>query len=193
MAIRGFNGIQTIGAASQPLFGTTISAVTSFIPDQYSGDTTPGSNQSLFTCTLASAVGFRKGDIVVVGPKANFVYQGALDVGFVYAVNVGTGVVTIQGLSNPHIATEYVLLHADVAQVFIEPVVTTGKLYVGSYSTVAAGDASVFDVIPVYGGTGAMPYYHQTVSGDRFNPFKTSEYWLNGTSTDTFIARFMEF
>ena len=193
MAIRGFTGIQTIGAASQPLFGTTISAVASFIPDQYSGNTTPGSNQSLFTCTLAVGAGFRKGDTVVVGPKANFVYQGVLDVGFIQAINTGTGVATIQGLSNAHAVGEYILLHEDAAQVFIEPRVNTGLLYIGSYSTVASNDASVFDVIPIWTGAGTMPYYHQSVSGDRFNPFKTSEYWLSGTANDTFIARFSGF
>ena len=178
MAIRGFTGIQTIGAASQPLFGTTISAVASFIPDQYSGNTTPGSNQSLFTCTLAVGAGFRKGDI---------------DIGMILSINTGTGVTTIQGLNNTHAAGEYVLLHEDAAQVLIEPRVNTGLIYIGSYSTVASNDASVFDVIPIWTGAGTMPYYHQSVSGDRFNPFKTSEYWLSGTNTDTYIARFSGF
>jgi len=180
-------------SASQPLFGTTISAVASFVPDQFSGNTIPGSNPSMFYCTLTSGVGFRKGDAVVIGPKASFVFQGALDRGTIFAINTGTGVVQIEGLSNPHVATEYVLLDEDTAQVFVEPRVNTAILYLGSYETVAAADASTSDVLPIYAGTGAMPYYHQSVSGDRFNPFKTSEFWINGTSGDTFIARFAQF
>jgi hypothetical protein len=193
MAIRSFTGIQTMGAASQPLFGTTISSVASFIPDQYSGNTVPGSNPSMSQFTLASGVGFRKGDSVVIGPKANFVYQGVLDRGTIFSVNTGTGVVQVEGLSNAHASGEYFLLDEDAAQVFVEPRVTTGILYLGSYSTVSSSDASTFDAIPIYAGTGAMPYYHQSISGDRFDPYKTSEFWVNGTNTDTFIARFAQF
>lgn len=194
MAIRTFAGIQTVGAASQPVFGTTISAFASFVLDQQSGKVGPGNNDTISYLTLTSGLGFMKGDRVAVGVKAKFVTPavvGDLDMGTIIAINNSTGVCQIQGLLKQHIVGDYVVL-ADAAQaVYIIPRVTTGLLYVGTDSSVAAGDPSVFDVIPVYSGTGAVPYYHLSEGGVNVNLYNLNQYWVAGTSSDTFYARYV--
>lgn len=194
MAIRTFAGIQTMGAASQPVFGTTISAVAGFAPDQWTGKVGPGNNDPIFYCTLTSGLGFLKGDRVVIGPKANFITPaaiGGLDVGLIIAINNSTGVAQIQGLQKTHPTGEYVLL-ADAAQtVYIIPRVTTGLLYVGTDNTVASADPSVFDVLPIYNGTGVVPFWHESKGGTGMNAYNLNQYWINGTSGDTFYARYV--
>ena len=192
--IRSF-GVQSMAAsASQPVFGTTMSAAGVLIPDQYSGNTNPGSNQSLSYLTLTSVTGFRVGDLVVVGPKASFsapvLLTAPLDAGTIK--NIAGSVVTVQGLISTHASGEYVLLNEEAAFVYVEPRVNTALLYLGTASTVASGDASTFDVLPIWTGAGTMPYYHQSSASDRTNPYKTSEFWVNGASGDTFIARYTQ-
>jgi len=192
--IRSF-GVQTMAAAaSQPVFGTTMSAAGVLIPDQYSGNTNPGSNQSLSYLTLTSVTGFRVGDLVVVGPKASFsapvLLTAPLDTGTIK--KIAGSVVTVQGLISSHASGEYVLLNEEAAFVYVIPRVNTALLYLGTASTVAVADASTFDVLPIYTGSGAVPYYHQSSASDRTNPYKTSEFWINGAQNDTFIARYTQ-
>jgi len=186
--IRPFNGIQTIGAASQPVFGTTMNGAGAMATDQHTLLTNPASQDSQTVLPVASTVGFRKGDRVLVGPKANFVYQGALDQGFIFSINPGVSI-TVQGLTIAHASGEYVVMDEDVAQVEIRGVANTAIIYIGNASTVAAADPSVFDVIDAQVTASQPTYWHYPPVVGAGATYKTSEYWVAGTATDKFVAR----
>jgi hypothetical protein len=201
--IRSF-GIQAIASsgASQPLFGTTLAAAGALSPDQFSGNTAPGSNQSLSYLPVNSSVGFRPGDHVAVGPKSYFVVPtygstpnyGLLDTGIIKEILSGSpdDTIVVQGLQNAHASGEYLVLNEPANIVKIIPRITTGILYIGNEETVSSTDRSVIDAIPIYGGTGAVPYFHESKVGSGANPFQTVEYWLRGTAADTFLAYWTE-
>ncbi len=74
----------------------------------------------------------------------------------------------------------------------ITPVTSTAVMYIGNASTVSATDSSTFDVIGKNAVTVEPTYWHfspPTGLGDSYN---TSEFWLNGTAGDTFVARFTQ-
>lgn len=201
--IRSF-GIQTIASsgASQSLFGTVLSAADTLSPDQFSGNTKPGSNPSLSYLPVVSSLGFRPGDHVAIGPKADFVVPtygsspnfGSLDTGIIKQVIQGSpnDFIVVQNLTVLHASGEYLVLNEPANIVKIVPRITTGLLYIGNEETVSSSDRSVIDVIPIYSGAGAVPYFHESKVGDRANSFNLVEYWLRGTATDTFIAYWTE-
>lgn len=188
--IRPFGGIQTIGAASQPVFGTTMNGAGSILMDQHTLNTSPGSQDSVSVLPLASTVGFWNGARVAVGPKGNFVFGGSLDSGLIIKVTDGVSI-TVQGLLKAHGSGEYVVLNEAASSVNILSLSTANPMYIGSASTVAVGDPSTFDVIDKISGAGAeQTYWHYsppTGVGDSYN---TMDYWIQGTQNDTFIARF---
>jgi hypothetical protein len=197
--LRSF-GIQTIGSSSQPCFGTTIEAVDSFVVDQFTGNTVPGSNESLSYFQVADVSGFEKGDSVAVGPKTSFEYPTAgslpafIDCGTVYAIIAGSpySILVIQALKNAHASGEYILLNNDAAIVTVIPVSLSAAAYLGTKSTVSSSDISTFDRLPAYAGTG-IPYVSEIRSGSQFSPLKTSDWWVTGEQDDTFLARWAEF
>jgi len=192
MAIRPFGGIQTMGAASQPVFGSTLTADSTLHPDQFSGNVLPGSNPSLSYLTVASVLGFRIGDIVVVGLKASFIVPAVantLDTGNITAIDPVGKILTIQGLLRSHANGEYVVLNEAAASVVIVGVTATHVWYLGNASTVAANDPSVFDVIPGL-ASGQPTYWHKSETTGQSNSYNTSEFWITGTQNDTFCARF---
>lgn len=187
--IRAFLGVQSVGAASQPVFGTTLNGAGAMLLDQHTLNTSPGSQDSQTVLPVTSTVGFRKGDRVTVGPKANFVFAGFQDQGAIFAINPGVSI-TVQGLLIPHATGEYLLLDEDVAQVRILPIVgNVGAIYLGNASTVAAADPSVFDVIAPPAAATQPTYWHETPTVGSGAIYKTSEYWLAGTAADKFVAR----
>jgi hypothetical protein len=201
--IRSF-GIQTIAStgASQPLFGSTLAAAGVLTPDQFSGNTKPGSNPSLSTFAVTSSLGFRPGDHVGVAPKADFVAPtygsspnyGNVDCGIIKSVTLGSpnDFIVVQGLQNQHASGEYFVLNEQANIVKIVPRINAGLLYIGNESTVSSSDRSVVDVIPIYTGSGAVPYFHESKVGDRADSFNLIEYWLRGTAGDSFVAYWTE-
>jgi len=192
--IRAFGGIQTVGAAAQPVFGTTITAVGGFAPDQFTGKIGPGNNDVISSYTVNSVIGFLKGDRVVLGTGSKFVTPaviGDLGNGTIIGIDTTNKILTIQGLVKQFAVNDFVVL-AEVAQaVYITPRITTGLTYIGTDETVASTDPSVFDVIPIFAGTG-VPYVGRYESGMNGNPFNLNQFWLKGTNTDTFFARFQQ-
>ena len=192
MAIRPFGGIQTMGAASQPVFGTTLTADSTLHPDQFSGNVLPGSNPSLSYLTLASVTGFLLKDYIIVGAKGDFIVPSAankLDVGQITAIDSVNKILTVQGLLRTHASGEYVLLNEAAAEVVIVGVAATHVWYLGNSSTVAANDPSVFDVIAAL-ASGQPTYWHHSYPTGQSNSFNTSEFWILMTQNDTFCARF---
>ena len=183
-------GVQTIGAASQPVFGTTLSAASTLMPDMFSGGTGPASQPSISKLTLTSVKGFIPGLRIAVAPKNHFIAPpgGYQDCGTI--LSIAGSVLTVQGLTAAHPSGDYVVICEVAADVEIIPVVTSGPIYVGTYSTVSATDSSVFDVIPQLAGD--LTYWHQSRSGVGANQYGTNEFWVFGTQNDTFVARFSQ-
>ena len=195
MIIRPFLGVQTIGAASQPVFGTTLSAASTLVTDQFANQylsQASSANPSVSKVTLGSVSGFKTGDRVLIAPKASFVDGGTRDGGTILSIDTVHNTMVVQGLLTVHANGDYIVINNDAAQVWVIPVALTGVAYLGVFETVASNDPSVFDRLPIYNGTG-VPYVHRDVSGSAFSPFSLSEYWIQGTNTDTFIAGWAEF
>ena len=199
MAIRPFGGVQSIGASAAPVFGTTLTAAFTPRPDPFSGNLNPGSNQTQGQLAVTSTTGFNVGDRILVGAAAAFnpgLATTLADLGVIKQVVSGT-VLLVQGLLNAHAANEYVVLNEEVAHVAIAPVGgTAGNLmYIGNAPTVAAGDASVFDVltVPATGASGVGPnYIHNSPAVGGAQPYQTVTYWIAGTAADKFVARFTQ-
>jgi hypothetical protein len=185
--IRPYKGVQALGAASQPVFGTTMNGAGVMTKDPYTQNTLPGSNPSSTVLPVVSVVGMKTGDHVLVGLKAAFVSGGALDLGIIQSINTVTPSITVSGLQSAHASGEYVVVNEDAMKVWVEPVTSTNPMYLGNASTVAAADPSVFWVVNL--PTGANPYLSAT---DLADTLKTSEFWIDGTSGDTFVAGFMQ-
>lgn len=181
--IRPFAGVQTVGAASQPLFGTTMNGAGTMQKDPHTNNVNPGSQDSYSILPVASTKGFEVGDRVLIGPKANFVFRGTLDQGTVIGVAAGVSL-TVKGLISTHASGEYVVLNEDAVAVFLYPATMTAGYYLGTDSTVAAGDASVF-----FAGATGQPYSSLAAIADTQ---KTSQYWINATPADTFIASYTQ-
>lgn len=179
--IRPFAGVQTIGAASQPVFGTTMNGAGVMTMDPHTLRTNPASQASSTVLPLTSTKGFRVGDRVLVGPKANFVFQGSLDQGTVDAVVAGTSI-TVLGLLIAHASGEYVVLNEDAMTVSITSGTMAGVYYLGTDSTVSSTDASVFAAKNPGSDYNSPPGIADTQ--------KTAEYWIFGTAADTFTASF---
>lgn len=190
--IRSWQGIQAIGAASQPVFGTTTTAAVKFAVDRYTGTNTPGTTTPAILIAVTSSTGFQVDDRVQVGPKTNFTAanRGNLDHGTVASIPDSTHI-TVQGLLQNHASGDYVVLDESASFVLVLPVATAAVMYLGTDETVAAGDASVFDVLAKLSGAGAeATYWHQSLPTGRADSYQTSQYWIAGTAADTFVARF---
>lgn len=184
MAIRTFAGVQAIGAASQPVFGTTMNGDGILTPDPHTLKTGPASQASSTKIPVVSTKGFRVGDRVLVAPKANFVFQGSRDQGTVDLVDPGGAFLIVLGLLIPHATGEYVVLNEDAMTVRVQPVAMAVGYYLGTDSTVAAADQSVFSV----GSPGQIYDSPPTIA----DTLKTSEFWISGTAADTFVASYMQ-
>lgn len=182
MATRPYAGVQAIGAASQPVFGTTLTAAS-----------VASSSGAPIAVTVTSTAGIKQNDRVLMGAKANFTSANAalLDQGTVASVVDGTHL-TIQGLAQNHASTDYLVLNEEASFVAIVPVANTAVMYLGNASTVAAADASVFDVIAKVTVAGEPTYWHTSPTTGLGDSYQTSEYWIAGTAADTFVARFTQ-
>lgn len=196
MAIRSFAGVQALAGTAQPVFGTTATAAFQPPPDQFAGGNGPGTNQTQVSIPVTSSSGFEPGDQVAIGPAAAF-HQGSTtvanraDVGTIKSIPDSTHIV-VQGLTKGHASGEFVVLNEIVGNVHIIPVVTTAVAYIGTSSTVAAADASVIDVLPIVAAGAAPGYVHDSESIGGSQPMTTTSYWIIGTATNTFLARFTQ-
>jgi hypothetical protein len=188
MPIIPFAGAQTIATTgtAQPVFGTKMNGAGQLAPDPFSGKTGPGSNPSQSILPVASIVGFAKNHRVLVGPIG-----GPYDQGSIFALNAVGPTMTVQGLQKAHASGEVVILNEDVSQVTIIPVAgNAGSLYVGNASTVSATDSSLFDIMGPETNPGQPTYWHNPPSLGAGGGYKTSEYWIEGTAGDKFMARY---
>lgn len=189
--IRPYGGVQTIGGSSQPVFGTTLSAASTASVDRFTGTNRPGTTTPPITLTVASTVGMVQDDHVAVGPKASFTtaLRGTLDHGVIASIVDATHI-TVQGLTQNHASGEYVVLDEVASLVQVTPVGNTGIIYLGTDSTVSPTDGSVFDAIPI--GASVLTYWHLSPTTDNSDSYQTSQYWVDGTSDDKFVARFQQ-
>lgn len=189
--IRPFAGVQTVAAASQPVFGTTLTAAT-VSPAQTTAGNRPPASAPAQTIAVTSTAGFVQNDRVLVGPKASFTaaLRSTLDEGTVTAI-VDSTHMKVVGLTQNHASTDYVVLDEPASFVSIVPVAASAFMYIGTDSTVSSTDTSTFDVIGKLGGTAVEPtYWSVSPTTGKADSYQTSQYWLDGTAADTFVARF---
>lgn len=198
MSMRPFAGAQTITGSVQPVFGTAVTAAVTPPPDQFSGNLTPGSNETQCNLTVTSTKGFLPGDRISVGPTAGFVpglvaTASIPDQGMVKSITSAT-VMVVQGLKNTHAATgEWCVLNEDAGNVHIRPIVTTAAVYIGDSSTVSSSDKSLLDILPINAAAGTGPVYVFDAEAIGLSqPFQTSAFWMIGTANDTVLARFTQ-
>lgn len=189
--IRPYGGITTIGGSSQPVFGTTLSAASTASVDRFTGTNRPGTTTPPITLTVASTVGLLQNDQILVGPKANFTAanRNLLDQGLIASVVDATHI-TVINLTQNHASGEYLVLDEDASLVQVTPVGNTGIIYLGTDSTVSPTDGSVFDAIPI--GASVLTYWHLSPTTGNSDSYQTSQYWVDGTSADKFVARFQQ-
>lgn len=190
--IRPFKGIQAMGSAAMPVFGTTLAAAVVPSFDQHTGTNKPGTSPPPVTIVVGSTVGFNQGDSIQVGLTANFTTanRGLLDHGVIAAIVDATHM-KVTGLLQTHAATgEWVVLDEVASFVQITPVATAADFYIGTDSTVAVADPYVFDVIGAVATTVEPVYSHISPTTGRADSYQTSQYWINGASAATFVARF---
>ena len=195
MGMRSFAGIITLTGSAQPLFGVALTAAATPPPDQFSGNLNPGSNETQVTLVVTSTDGFRAGDVVAVGPTATFkpgITTSIPDRGMVKSITDATHMV-VQGLQHSHAASgEWVVLNNVAGNVHCRPVVTTAAVYIGNASTVAAGDPSVIDVLPIVASGAGPAYVFDAESIGISQPFNLAEFWMVGTAADTVLPRWTE-
>ena len=195
MGMRPFAGVQALAGTAQPVFGTASTAAFTPSVDPFSNKLGPGSNQTQVTVAVTSTKGFLPGKVVAVGPGSAFNPSATspvqLDIGVVKKIIDSTHLV-IQGLQNAHASGDWVVLNDTVGNVHIRPVVTTAAAYIGDASTVAAGDQSVMDVLPIVAAGAAPGYVFDAESIGQSQPFNLSQFWIIGTAADTFVARYTE-
>lgn len=192
--IRPFQGVATIGAASQPVFGTALTAAITPTVDPFTGTNKPGTNPPPVTISVTSTVGFLVDDSIQIGLKANFTTanRSKLDHGVISAILSATQM-QVKGLLQSHAGSgEYVVLDEVASAVHIIPVNTTAQMFIGTDSTVSGTDLFVFDAISKSASTVQPTYWHDSLPTDNSDTFQTSQYWLSGTQNDTFLARFTQ-
>jgi hypothetical protein len=190
--IRSFKGVQAIGAASQPVFGTTLAAAATYSVDRYTGTNRPGTTTPPIPIVVGSTVGFKQNDNILVGLKENFTTanRALLDQGTIASIVDGTHM-TVIGLTQNHAATgEYVVLDEVASYVQVQGVSLAGDAYLGTDSTVASNDPYVFDVLPILTPPAEQTYWHVSPTTGKADSYQTSQYWIAGTASDTFLARF---
>ena len=192
--IRPWNGVQTLGSAAQPVFGTALTAASIFATDRYTGTNRPGTTTPPVTLAVASSIGFQVNDHVQVGPKVNFTTANRklLDHGTVAGI-VDPTHISVQGLLQNHASGEYVVLDETASMVQIIPVGTSNPIYLGTDSTASAADPYIFDVIAQTSTTTSEPtYWHTSPSTGTSDSYQTSQYWVNGTDGNQIVARFSQ-
>lgn len=166
MAFRGF-GFQALGAASQPLISTTLSAAFAVTPDPHTGRTDPGSQASTVTAAVASSANFLNGDKIWVGPAA-----GPFDQGQVYGIPDATHI-QIKGLTGPHASGEFVALGGNFSSIYV--LAGGATIFLGSDHTVAVGSATLFRQLLT------TTFWEVGASGSG-NMYGTGSIWISGTT-----------
>ena len=200
MGLRPFFGSIAASGSAQPVFGTALTAAVVPLPDQFSGRNDPASNQTQVSVTVTSTKGFISGDRVTIGPTNSFnpglataAQMAKVDNVTVKSITDGTHMV-VQGLQLSHAATgEWVVLNEDAGSVHIRPVVTTAAVYIGNASTISSSDVSLMDILPINAAAGTGPvYWFDANTMGLSQPYQTAQFWVNGTASDTFLARFSQ-
>jgi hypothetical protein len=195
MGIRPFFGTQTQSGTAQPVFGTAVSAAFTPPPDPLSQGNGPGTNQTQVSVPVASTLGFNTDDQVAIGTAALFkpgLAAGVLDTGVVKKIIDATHLL-VQGLTKAHAAAEWCVLSEEAGSVHIRAVISAAAQYIGNASTVAAGDPSLLDVLPILGAPADNPaYVFDAPTMGHAQPYTLSEFWTIGTGGDTFLARFTQ-
>lgn len=193
MAIRPFGGIVSVASSTvaQPLFGTTLTAASTHSIDRFHGGNRPGTTTPPITLTVASSVGMKVGDRVLVGPFASFTNSAklanpqALDQGGIASIVDATHI-TVQGLLVNHASGEYVVLDEVASYIQLIPVSIAGQFLVGTDSSTGLTDPSVYAAgTPTYWN----PLVQPTATGCTY---QTCEAWLLGTAADTYVASFYQ-
>lgn len=190
--IRPFQGVQSIGSAPQPVFGTALTAASKYSVDPSTGSNRPGSTTPPITLVVASTVGFNQNDPILVGPTNHFTTanRALLDQGRIASIVDATHM-TVINLTQNHAATgEWVVLADEASYVQVQGISISADAYLGTDSTVAAGDHYVFDVLPILTPPAEQTYWHQSLPTGRADSYDTSQYWIAGAAADTFLARF---
>lgn len=188
MALRGV-GVQTITTTNvgQPLFGTTVTNAFQVTPDQFAGNTGAGANPSIASLVVASTAVFRVGDKVMIGTAAaSFIAVPTLapDFGEVVSISSATAM-KVKGLTRSHAATEFIVMCTTCSYLAIQPQGSTAVMYIGEDSTVAAGSATLIEVIPVASVT-SQPVFQLGASSNG-NVYETSHLWITGTTAQTYL------
>jgi hypothetical protein len=199
MGLRPFFGTTTLSGSAQPVFGTALTAAVVPLPDQFSGKNDPASNQTQVSLTVTSTKGFIPGDRIQIGPTNSFnpglataAQMAKVDNATIKSITDATHMV-VQGVQLSHAASgEWVVLNEDAGSVHIRPVVTTAAVYIGNASTVAAGDASVMDILPIVAAGAGPTYFFDATAMGLSQPYQTAQFWMNGTAADTVLARFSQ-
>ncbi len=199
MGLRPFFGTTTLSGSAQPVFGTALTAAVAPRPDPFSGKNDPSSNQTQVTLTVTSTKGFIPGDRAQIGPTNSFNPGLATAAQMAVVCNVTIKSITdathlvVQGMQGPHASGEWLVLNEDAGSVHIRPVVTTAAVYIGNASTIAAGDPSLMDVLPINAAAGTGPvYWFDATAMGLSQPYQTAQFWMNGTAADTVLARFSQ-
>jgi hypothetical protein len=193
MAIRPYSGITTVASSTvaQPIFGTTLTAASTFSVDRFTGNNKPGSTTPPVTLTVASSVGMKVDDRILVGLFASFTNAArlanpqALDQGTIASIVDATHI-TVQGLLKNHASGEYVVLNETASYIQLIPVTVASQFLVGTDSSTSLTDPSVYAVgTPAYWN----PLVQPTATGCTY---QTCEAWLLGTAADTYVASFYQ-
>jgi hypothetical protein len=198
MGLRAFFGVTALSGSAQPVFGTTLSAAVVPLPDQFSGNNGPASNQTQVTVTVTSTKGFIAGDRAQIGPGNSFNPGLSTAAQMALVCNVTIKSITdathmvVQGMHYGHASGEFFVLNEDAGSVHIRPVVTTAAVYIGSASTVAAGDPSVLDVLPIVAAGAGPTYAFDATAMGLSQPYQTAQFWMVGTAADTVVSRFSQ-
>lgn len=185
MATRGA-GIQTLGAAAQPVFGTTLTAAFTPTPDSYTGNYEPRSQPAHATVAVASTAWFRVGDKAGIGPAG-----GPYDFFRITAIGSATAM-TLTGGTKAHASGEFVILGVDAARIKIDMTTvgaTTDITYIGEDNTVGSTSTTLFAIIS--GATTGIPIVgggYDIGQSSVGNVYGTSHYWILGTSGDKYLA-----
>jgi hypothetical protein len=183
MPRRAFRGVRTFAVSPIPAFGTVTTAAAAPTYDQFAGNVT-GANPSQTTLAVSSTGGFRSGDPIIV--CTTYPVIGTPNVGWVVNVLSATSM-TVKGLTQAVASGAFVVLSTDAETILIQAIGTiTGPIYVGTASSVASGDSSVFYELATAG------VLSEATSGISHG-WKTSDYWLaDATSGDSFLASYSQ-
>ena len=182
MARRSFKyTVIAAGGTPQPVFGTTLTAAVGPVADQRVtyGKPTP--------LVVADSSLFRVGDWVIVDIPPN---EERIEVA---SVPDSTHITTQYPLAKSHASGKYVRLSDSVNAVYIQPLDgNADHLWIGTLATmVKASGLGVF-VKLIKAAAGVQPTDWTDPVGFPANAFTTGDYWIDGTTNDSYLPSFTQ-